>query len=114
MKNLAEFKRALQKALNDGVEIGFEYKSLTTYGVDHPLRERYPEGKEDNRPLVWAKLARVQSNAFSRVTERGESWLYFGAANEWIFSGDKTAICVGGSYEGNGHSYDQRLIYRVP
>lgn len=112
MKNLAQFKRKLAEHLAAGKTVDFAFKCVTLYGVDHPGREKYPEGLVYERVENGCKLGRVQSQAFTRMTEKGtESWLYFGPANEWTFPNDKTAVCTGGSYEGRDHSVHQTLTY---
>lgn len=113
MKNLAQFKRRLADTLAKGGTVDFHLKGVTLYGVDHPARLHHPEGQVHEVYDKARKIGRVQSQAFTRITEKGtESWLYFGSAAEWNFPDENTAVCTGGSYKGHGHDHVQTLSYR--
>jgi hypothetical protein len=111
--NLAQFKKRLIDTLKNGGTVDFHYKDVTTYGINHPMRALYPEGRVQERSETGCKIGRVQSNSFTRLTHgRQESWLDFGKASDWQFPDNDTAINVGAGYTGADHKCTVTITYR--
>lgn len=86
MKNLAQFKERIKSALASGETFTFARYNRQQF-LNHPFRDRYPDGiKETTEVFEDQKFGRIQSNSFTRMTEKGESWCEFGKASEWQFS----------------------------
>lgn len=70
MNSLADFKRELAKPTT-------QIRMLTING-----------GEPGPRIAGWRTIAKLQTNAVAlRNSDGGQSWLYFGKASDWTFSG---------------------------
>ena len=73
MKNLAELKRAISQAKQQGILI-----KTSVFNLNH-VAIRYG---------AYAPIHRVKSNAFS-LMRSAESWIEFGKAKQWKFCSDQ-------------------------
>lgn len=114
MQNLSEFKRRIADALKNGALVDVSSVQFTAYNVGHPLRIQFPEGKRVELTDKGRKVGRVQSNSFTtiRTSDEKESWMDWGKASEWTFSGDTATWAQ--SYEGSDHTHTTTIVFKFP
>lgn len=77
MRNLADFKRMIQIAIDEKRQI-----KTSNYNSKGELTSEKP----------FTTVCHLQSNAFTLLRDEKQSWIFFGKASEWTFDGSLTAI----------------------
>lgn len=76
MRNLADFKKMIQIAINEKRQI-----KTSNYNNKGELTSERP----------FTTVCHLQSNAFTLLRDGKQSWIFFGKASEWTFNGSLIA-----------------------